>query len=252
MDARDARKPSQKAALDAPRSGLTRARAWLAPLLPLTGVVLVFLFVDLRQFDSPERVAEAVRGLRESPLALPYVMLAFGCGTLVFFPVTALIAGTGLAFDATHGIVYALLGVLVGATTTYWSGRALGSHALDYLGGRRLARIREELCTRALRASIIARLLPVGNFTLINMLAGSLRVPFRAFFLGNLLGALPGIVAVVLLATKLSAALRAPSVKGLAPLVIAIVLLSALGLWLLQIWRRRGRSPETRSERMTP
>jgi uncharacterized membrane protein YdjX (TVP38/TMEM64 family) len=210
-----------------------------APLLPIIVAGIVWWSGALEGLDSPERIAEAARSLRESPAAFPYVMLAYAVGTLLFLPVTALILGTALAFDPLRGFTFALLGVLLGASTTYWCGRLLGGRALDYLSGPRLERIKHELNTRAFRASIVARLLPVGNFTVINLIAGALRVPFRAYFLGNVVGALPGVIALALFADQLGAAIRSPNAKNMTVLAVGVLLLIALGLWLRRLARRR-------------
>jgi uncharacterized membrane protein YdjX (TVP38/TMEM64 family) len=47
------------------------------------------------------------------------------------------------------------------------------------------------------------RLVPVGNFTLSNVAAGAVGIPFRDYLLGNLLGMLPSLLALTLLAQHL-------------------------------------------------
>ena len=48
------------------------------------------------------------------------------------------------------------------------------------------------------------RFMPVGNFTLLNMLAGSMGVSFRSFLLGNALGLLPWILGIGLFAGQVA------------------------------------------------
>ena len=48
-----------------------------------------------------------------------------------------------------------------------------------------------------LLAVIAARMLPVGNFALINITAGALGVRFRDYLIGNVIGLLPGVLAPV-------------------------------------------------------
>jgi phospholipase D1/2 len=221
------------------RSGTRRLLILLPPLLPLLVAGVVWWSGGLEQIDSPESVAETARSLGDSPAGFLYVMLGFGVGSLLFVPVTALIAGTALAFGPLRGVAFSLLGVLLGASTTYWCGRLLGGRALDYFSGPRLARIKHELCTRAFRASIVARLLPVGNFTVINLLAGSLRVPFRAYFFGNLVGALPGVLVIGLFTDQLGAAIRSPNATNMTALAIGALLLVGLMFWLRRSMRKR-------------
>lgn len=223
------------------RPGTRRPLLLIAPLLPVALALIVWLTGGLERVDSPEKIAETARALRDSPLGFGYVMLGFGLGTLLFIPVTALIAGTALAFDPVRGFVFSFVGVLFGASTTYWCGRLLGARTLDYFQGPRLVRIKHELCTRAFRASIVARLLPVGNFTVINLLTGSLRVPFIAYFFGNVVGALPGVIVLALFTDQLSAALRSPSATNITAVGVGLVVLVGLGIWLKRLMRRRER-----------
>lgn len=215
-----------------------RVLTLLLPVIPLLAVGAIWYFADLGRLDTPEKVASAAHSLREDPLALLYVLVAFGLGTLLFFPITALVLGTTLAFDPVQGFAYAYAGALVGSAVTYWTGRWAGSAALDYLGGPRMARFRQELHTHAFRASVIARVLPVGNFSVINMLSGSLRIPFSSFALGNLVGLAPGVLIFTLFAEQIAAALHSPSRKNFALLIVAALLFVGLGL-LFKRWVRR-------------
>ncbi|MDB4974594.1 MAG: hypothetical protein JWN48_2935 [Myxococcaceae bacterium] len=231
-----------------PRGSRRNPLTLILPLLPLVAIAAVWYFSDLRTLNSPEKLAVATRALRESPVAYPYVLLAFAAGTLLFFPVTALITGTVLAFPPLQGFVYAYSGTLLGACLTYWVGRLMGSRALDYASGPRMLKFGEVMRKHAIRASIGARILPIGNFTGLNLFAGSLRIPFASYFLGNLIGILPGVLFLTLFADQLSSVLRAPSWKNLSYLLAAVAL-AGLALWL---YRRRGQSrvrAERRAER---
>jgi len=225
-----------------------RALTLLLPVIPLLAVGAVWYFADLGRLDTPEKVAEAARALREDPLALVYVLVAFALGTLLFFPVTALMLGTTLAFDPVRGFAYAYSGALLGAGITYWTGRLAGGAALDYVSGPRMARFRHELCTHAFRASVIARFLPVGNFSMINMLSGSLRIPFASFALGNVVGIAPGVLMFTLFAEQIAAALHSPNKKNITLLIVGALLLVTFGL-LLKRWVKRR---EARIEGATP
>jgi phospholipase D1/2 len=210
----------------------------LLPLLPLLLLIAaVWGFADLDQLNSADKVAAAARKLSASPAAFPYVLLAFVFGTAVFFPVTALITGTVLAFDPVRGFTYAFFGTLLGACTTYALGRLMGSRALTYLSGPRMNRFGELMRAHAVRASIAARLLPIGNFTGLNLFAGSLRIPFGSYFVGNVIGILPGVLFLTLFAERLGAAFKAPNWQNLTVLGVALV----LALCVVLLMRRRKR-----------
>ena len=194
--------------------------ALFAPLLPLVALVIVWLSGGLSRFDTPDEIAQALGALRDSPYGFAYTLLSFGVGTLFFMPITALIAGTLLAFGSLRGFIYAFVGVQLAATTTYYFGRALGGRALDHLHGPRIRKLRALLARHAVRASAAARALPVGNFTLLNWLIGGLKVPYRSFIVGNVLGTIPGLIVLALFADRLASALRDPQPEQIALLVV--------------------------------
>lgn len=223
-----------------------RRRLWLlAPLVPIAIVALVWSFADLSALKSPESVAASLRSLRDSPYAVLYVVLGFSFGTLLFLPITALMAGTAIAFDPPRALAFAMLGGLSAASVTYWVGRLSGSAALELASGPRLRKFGRQMRAHSFRASIVARLLPVGNFTMINLLAGSLRIPFRAYFFGNVVGMIPGTLIIVLFADQLGAALRNPS-KGNLLLAGAVVVGGALLVVLLKQLQKRRASAAAR------
>jgi phospholipase D1/2 len=206
-------------------------------LLPLLAIGIVWYLADLSRYNSVAKVTAAALALRDSPTAFLYVLLAFGVGTLFFFPVTVLITGTVLAFDPVRGFCFAFVGTLLGASLTYGAGRLLGGHALDYVSGPRMRDFGDLMRKHAIRATIAARLLPVGSFSGLNLFAGSLRIPFRWYFLGNVIGIFPSVLFLTLFADTLSAAVRAPSWQNLTGVVLAVALMLAA----LVLYRRRKR-----------
>ena len=173
-------------------------------LLLVVAVVLVWRFTGLRDLDSVAEVTAAVERLRTSPLAALYVAGAFVLGTLLFMPVTLLITGTILALGPLQGMPTAFAGALTAAMLGHVAGRMLGHSALHSLEAPRFQKLRHDLATRGVRTTMALRFMPVGNFTLLNMLAGSMGVPFKSFLLGNALGLLPWILGIGLFAGQVA------------------------------------------------
>jgi uncharacterized membrane protein YdjX (TVP38/TMEM64 family) len=111
----------------------------------------------------------------------------------------------------------------------------------------RMRRFRVELRRRSFAAIFGARLIPVGSFSLINLLAGALGVRFRSYFMGNLLGILPGILGLTLFAHRLENTLANPDIKNIAVLALVLaVIVGALSLFRRAL-RKAGRlEPVTR------
>jgi uncharacterized membrane protein YdjX (TVP38/TMEM64 family) len=99
--------------------------------------------------------------------------------------------------------------------------------------------LRGQLRRRGLLAITTARLVPVGNFSVMSRVAGALAVPLRPFLLGNALGTLAGALALSLFTNRAVAALRAPDVVNVA-LLTALVGATAGALWWVGRHLARG------------
>src|SRR5204863_1549362 len=107
-------------------------------------------------------------------------------------------------FDPVRGFVFALVDSVSSACAMYGVGRLAGRPVVErMLRTPRMRRFRDELRRRSFAAIFGARLIPVGSFSLINLLAGALEVRFRSYLLGNIFGILPGILGLTLFANRL-------------------------------------------------
>ena len=208
---------------------------WVLGLVALLVLAALWRLTPLRTLLDPERIAALGRAVRSHPAAPLWVLLGYVAGGLVFFPITLLLAATALLFP-TPGCDHLLLSAARwpaprSPTASADFTRRLGSF---WLHRPRLLRLRAQLLDRGLLAIIAARMLPVGNFSLINMAAGALEIRFRDFMLGNLIGVLPGVLTLTLFADRLSSTLRHPHARN----VILLAVLAAL-LFLVMWWLRR-------------
>ncbi len=163
---------------------------------------------------------------------------AYVVGTLVMFPLTLLIAATGLLFGPVTGLVVAFAGSLASAVTGYGIGAALGREMLGRLAEGRLDRISRLLARRGVLSVFLIRLLPVSPFTLVNLAAGASHIRLRDFVLGSALGLAPGIAAMTLFAGKLGQFLQSPDVGDLAILIGLLAVIVGAATWS---WKRFGR-----------
>lgn len=212
------------------------------PLLIGLGCFAVGGVLLSQGLDAGSPARDLLRGLledvRDPYWGLLYVLLAYALGTLVFAPITAMFIATCLAVGALRGLAYSLLGGLFSASLAYAVGRKLGAGWVRRLEHRSLDRLRGLVASHPVRAVLIARFLPVGNFTLINLALGGFRVRYWAFLVGNVLGILPGLLAITLFKELLEKALSAPDWKHWALAagvgVAAVALLYAVARKLTQ------------------
>lgn len=177
--------------------------------------------------------------LGEQTWAPAIVLLLYVIASLVVFPLSILVAATGLMFGAVWGFVYAFLGTLLAATATYLAGWAVGRDTIKYYGGERLNRLSSLLARRGVTTMILVSLLPIAPFTLTSMAAGAFHLRFRDYLLGTVIGIAPGLVAMTLIGSQLAALLRADDLDTV--LITAAAILVAVGALaaLRQIARRR-------------
>jgi phospholipase D1/2 len=98
--------------------------------------------------------------------------------------------------------------------------------------------LRGQLRRRGPLALAISRLVPVGSFAVMSLVAGALRAPFHWFLLGTAVGLLPGILVLALFIDRVGRALRDPGAASILGLLVVLLLVGG-GLWWLG--RRLGR-----------
>ena len=205
--------------------------SYAALLIAALAVGAAWRFTPLGELLVVDRLAELGGQLRDSPLAPLYVAAAYLGGGILFFPITVLITGTTLVFPSIEGFVYSMLGTLGSACMTYGIGRLVGRPVVERLLTPRLRHLRSGLRRRSFAVMLGARLVPVGNFSLINLLAGALQVRFRAYFVANVLGILPGILGFTLFADRLRHTLKNPGIENVLVLLLSLAaIVGALSL----------------------
>ncbi len=207
-------------------------RGWVALVVALLVLAAVWRFTPLRGLLHVDRITALGRKLASYPAAPVWMLGGYLLGGLIFFPITVLLGATALVFDPLPAIAYCLTGTLASAAVTYWIGRLIGRFRAGWLSGPRLTRFETQLRKRGMLAIVAARLLPVGSFSLINMAAGAFRIGFGDYMLGNLIGVLPGILAITLFADRLGSTLRHPRGSNLVTLAAVALALVAVLSWI--------------------
>jgi uncharacterized membrane protein YdjX (TVP38/TMEM64 family) len=178
-------------------------RPLLLVSLVLATVVVVWRFTPLAALLDRRHLAELGRTLAASPRASWLVLGGYVGLGLLFFPMTPLLAATALVFEPWRALGLGLTGALTSAAVGYALGRAVARWRPRWVEGERFAPLRARLRRRGILTMAVSRLVPAGNFTLANVLAGAIGIPVRDFMLGNALGILPGLLALTLLSEQL-------------------------------------------------
>ena len=209
-------------------------------VLVIVSLALLWRFTPLGDAISFSALVHAAQRLHASPFGPATIVALYALAASVSVPVTLLIAVSGFVFGALAGSAYAFTGTMISAFITYTAGAALGHEAVRKLAGGRLNRISEKLGKQGLIAMIVLRVVPVAPFTVINLAAGASHIRLRDFLMGTALGMAPGIVLATTFAHQLVAAVRHPSLAGLALVALIGAALIGLSIVLQRFFARRS------------
>ncbi len=222
------------------RSAFRQLRKVLLLLAALLCLAILWRWTPLSGWLTVESALDAATWIQRQPLAPILVPAAYVLGGLVSFPVTLMIIATVIIFGPWLGLIYALLGAELSALFLFLLGRLLGQESVSRLTGGLLNRLNQKLSQSGLMAVIAFRIIPVAPFSVINLIAGVSKLRFRDFALGTIIGLLPGIIAIVILADRIAASLQEPDLTSLAAMLATLVLVAA-GLLGLRKWLRSGK-----------
>lgn len=186
---------------------------------------------------SPVVLAQVGREVLAWPLGPVWVLLAYVVAVVLGMPVPALITLGVLIFGPWPGMAYALAGMVAGAVVTYGVGRLTGAQALDRLLKGRLQLMSTHLHRRGLWAVVLLRVLPGVPFIVVNLGAGALRVRWRDYVLGTVLGLLPSTVLISLFMRQVHQAVRTATPEAWLALWGGVLLVGGALWWLRQLLR---------------
>jgi uncharacterized membrane protein YdjX (TVP38/TMEM64 family) len=207
--------------------GAATARLLVLGALLMAGVVLTL--------TGALPSADTVRGWADQggPGVAVGFVAAYAAITLLLVPKNVLSAAAGLVFGLTTGSLLVWTGAVLGAAAAFWLGRALGREGVERLAGRPLARLDALVERRGAIAVLVARLVPVVPFTLVNYGSGVTVVGFGRYLVATAVGIVPGTVAYVAVGAY-------GTEPGTWPFLLAVAVLVALGVGGVVAARRRS------------
>jgi uncharacterized membrane protein YdjX (TVP38/TMEM64 family) len=221
----------------------------IAVALIVAVLIALFFLFDLGRYltlASLKANRDALAALSETaPLLMAggFILLYIVQTALSLPGATILSLAAGAVFGVLKGTLYVNLGATAGATLAFLVARYLFHDAVQQRFGARLERLNRELERSGLNYLLFLRLVPVFPFFLINLGAALTKVPLRTFFLGTMIGIIPGSLVYCIAGASLA---TIESLSGIAsPRVLGSFAL--LGLFALspviyqKVKERRGR-----------
>jgi phosphatidylserine/phosphatidylglycerophosphate/cardiolipin synthase-like enzyme/uncharacterized membrane protein YdjX (TVP38/TMEM64 family) len=205
-------------------------------LLPVVLLILLWKMTPVASYMTPEAMRNALTaGGSWGPAVSVGLFLLLG---FVAFPVNVLILGTAAAFGTWPGLAYAAVGAMASAAATYWAGRKLGPNLLRRVLGPRINRVSQSVNRNGILAVTTIRLLPVAPFTLVNLVAGAMRIRFLDYMVGTALGLMPGIALLSLVGEGVSRILENPTPRNIGMLCLVLGAWAGITWGLQKLFRR--------------
>jgi len=169
-------------------------------IIAIAGTIAVFLFfyLDLQRFLTLSALKANRQTLLDYYVAHKLIMVAgfmtiYIVQTALSLPGAAILSlAAGAIFGSIMGTVYANIAATTGATLAFLVTRYLLRDVVLNKFGSKLEGMNRELETRGFSYLLFLRLVPLFPFFLINLAAGLTRIPLRTFFLGTMIGIIPG------------------------------------------------------------
>ena len=171
-------------------------KVWLRMLLLVailaTGFVLV-RFTPIGDYFTREYVVATFERLASWPWAPAVLILLYAVLAPLGFPMSPLVLAGSVVFKALWGTVYNTLGLVIGATTSFYFARALGREFIVQLAGPRLRRAERIFERRGFWTLVQTRFLPLP-FPVVNFGAAFAGVKASRFLVTSAIGLLPATV----------------------------------------------------------
>lgn len=172
---------------------------------------------------SPDRLQLL---LNQTGVWTPLIYIAiYVLATVLILPSTALNLTAGAIFGLWWGTLWTSIAAIIAAVVSFSFTRTVGRDVIAVKLGRNFREMDDRLQQGGIFYMFALRLLPIIPYGLVNFTAGLTSIKFRDYFLGTLLGTVPGILPFVMLG---SFGLRAIQTGEILPLLGALSLIALL------------------------
>lgn len=206
-------------------------------------LAVVWTRVPLRETIDPEYLFHRAEPLRDNPLGPLIWALIYALASLTLLPLLLLTVVTVMLFGTWKGFFTAMLGCQLGAMLEYGLGRLLLGKLVQRLIGDRLDKVMRALTAHGWLAVLALRLVPVAPFAVVNVVAGSSRIPPWGFFWGTLLGMAPVTLGLALAADRVVAAAKDPTPGSVTAAGALLFLVAMLGVVASKLLERARKAP---------
>jgi uncharacterized membrane protein YdjX (TVP38/TMEM64 family) len=219
-----------------PKASKRKPIIWVLTACAIAAALaLVWRFTPLAHALQPQHIADRLESIEKLAWA-PFAFVgAYVLGGLVMFPVTVLSAATAIIFPPLKAVAVSFSGIMLSAALLHWLGtRFIKGRLRKSLSGV-IERVDQALSDRGIITIATIRMIPLAPFTLVNLAAGAVGVPFRDYMLGTALGLAPGVTVICIFGRQVRAFWHDPNMKTVLVAVTIGIVWIGMSL-LLQRW----------------
>ncbi|MDJ0589536.1 MAG: TVP38/TMEM64 family protein [Pleurocapsa sp. MO_226.B13] len=165
-----------------------------------------------------------------------YIVIYTIC-TLLILPSTPLNLTGGAIFGLWEGTLWTTIAALVAAIAAFAFTRTLGRELIAQKLAGRWQAVEAEIRLGGLFYVFAIRLLPIIPYGLVNFVAGLTSIRFKDYFIGTLLGTVPGVLPFVMMGAGISQLSQGKIFPLMGALALTGMLVGAA------TWYRRRRQP---------
>jgi len=210
------------------------------PILLVVALIASYFFgAGILTLDSQGDVEHLLAGARDSVWAPLAVFAVFTIVGFTGFPQFMLMAAAVVMFGPAVGFLYSWAATVVSSCAGFWAGHAMGSDLLRRFGGARLNWLSEQLGRRGILASALMRIVPLGPFVMVNLIAGASHISFAKFLIGSSLGTVPKAGLMAFVGASLFEFLGSRDPRDLVLLGLAVTAWTGLMVFAGRWFRRR-------------
>ena len=203
------------------RSRLLRLALVAAGLIAL---VLAWQYTPLAEWADPEELAEWLEAMRGNWWIYPVFVAGYVVGGLLLFPLTVMVAVTGMVLGPWSGFLCAIAGSLVSGWVGLRIGAWTGGQLFETIATRAYRMVSRVMRNHGVLTVAAVRMVPIAPYTVVNIAMGATGLRTGAFLAGTLIGLLPGIFVLTMLGDRLREVWRNPEPGNLFWFVLVIVL----------------------------
>lgn len=202
------------------------------------GILAILASVIAYRFNLLNYLRPSVLQSFIEPLGIfgPIVFIGlYALVVAVFLPASPLSVAGGALFGPWLGTFSIVIGATLGASIAFWIARLLGegfvSSVLHGLKGslQKIYTYDQELQHNGFKVVLFLRFIPVLPFNGLNLGFGLTKVSFKEYFLGTLLGIIPGTFALAYFGSSLS---DLNAMHIILSLTLLLILMNSKKIWL--------------------